>query len=164
MSVTIICDASYCPETGIAGFGYWIASDRGKLGNDGVFVGTLANNIAAEMMAVVLTMREGLAADLIHYGERLLVQTDCQAAIDAFKGFRSLPVEQEAMIVDWYHDLIREHGLEMEFRHIPAHTGDQAVRSRVNAICDRQARKQMRNARDAHNMRQLSQMLKGKQT
>lgn len=32
MRVTILADASHCPTTKAGGYGYWIASERGKKG------------------------------------------------------------------------------------------------------------------------------------
>lgn len=37
MLVTIVSDASFCVDTGAAGYGIWIACDRGKLKLGGRF-------------------------------------------------------------------------------------------------------------------------------
>lgn len=74
----------------------------------------------------------------------ILLQTDCLAVIHALKhrGVRSK---------HWW-DLIRT--IEAEHvpiigRHVKGHTKNPAARSWVNRWCDDQARKNMREARDA---------------
>ena len=153
MNVTIICDASYCPDTMIAGYAYWVASDRGKMGDDGVFRNRLGNNIAAEMMAVNTAIQDGLGAKLIQDFDNILIQTDCQGAIDAFLNYRDVRNDQESKIVSWYNELRSASKLSLCFKHVKAHTGCQATRSIVNGICDRKARKRMREARDSYNNR-----------
>jgi ribonuclease HI len=86
MRVTIIADASFCPNTNVAGYGYWIATERGKQGGGGEMKGRVEGNIAAEMQAVANALHIALRLTLVQQKDEVLIQTDCMAAIDAFEG------------------------------------------------------------------------------
>ena len=148
MNVTIIADASYCPDTGAAGYGWWIACQRGKLGGHGVLKTKLVNNIAAEMMALVNAFLAGCQAGLIQQHDQVLMQTDCTAAINIFKeSTRNKATEQELQIAAKLHEYQKRAGVATSYRHVKGHTTTQDARSHVNRQCDQQARKHMRNAR-----------------
>ena len=156
MWVTIIADASFCPETGKAGYGFWIASSRGKLAGDGaMLVPKVKNNIAAEMMALLNAMQAGIKKEIILIGDNLLLQTDCQPAIDAFLRLRNNISKQELELVDWYDTFCSNHNLTIKFKHVKGHSNDPASRYVVNNICDRKAKRNMRRARDEFLIQQL---------
>jgi ribonuclease HI len=159
MWVTIIADASYCPDTGKAGYGFWIASQRGKMGGDGVLKGKIENNIAAEMMALLNAVDAARKSNLVHKNDSVLMQTDCQPAIDAFKGLRQSITSQEKRLVRWYKDFCNEHNLHIRFKHVKGHTDNEDARYVVNNICDRKARKNMRQARDEYKDQQIREFL-----
>lgn len=159
MRVTIIADASYCPETGKAGYGFWIASSRGKRGGDGVLRGPVANNNAAEMMAILNAFHVGLNTGLVRHGDSILMQTDCQGAIDAFEGIRKALGEQEQELFDWYCKFCRVHNLRVRTKHVKGHSHLNDSRFIVNKICDRKARKQMRKARNSYRIQKIKEYL-----
>lgn len=161
MWITIIADASYCPETGKAGYGFWIASQRGKRGGDGILQGDIANNIAAEMMALLNALHVGIKAGLIQQGDKVLLQTDCQPAIDAFNKVRVNITKQEKDLVSWFREFIDSNGLHIRLKHVKGHTKNDDARFVVNNICDRKARKNMRLARDRYRMKKIREFLHG---
>src|SRR3954466_14648311 len=99
MNVTIITDASYCPNTKVAGYGFWIASNRGKFGGGGQMITTeIVNATAAEMMAVANALHHAAMQEAVQQGDHILFQTDCMGAVDAFNRTRILINEQERLV------------------------------------------------------------------
>ena len=90
MLITIITDASHCPETKVGGYGYWLASKRGKKGGSGTFKGTVETSSLAEMMAVANSLHIAIADHIVQMDDHVLIQTDCEAAIQAFGHLRKL--------------------------------------------------------------------------
>lgn len=159
MWVTIIADASYCPETDKAGYGFWIASQRGKQGGDGILESEVGNNIVAEMMALLNALHVAVKRGLVVKKDCVLLQTDCQPAIDAFNGRRNNITQQEKDLVSWYTDFVGRHELHMRIKHVKGHTNSDDARFVVNNICDRKARRNMRKARDKHRMAKIREFL-----
>ena len=160
MWVTIIADASYCPDTGKAGYGFWIACQRGKHGGDGIIQSYVENNIAAEMIALLNALHVARKKGLILHSDSVLMQTDCQPAIDAFQGQRQSITEQEKELVSWYNAFREEHNLHIRLKHVKGHTDRDDARYVVNNICDRKARRNMRKARDMHKDHKIREFLK----
>jgi ribonuclease HI len=148
MKVTIIADASWCPHSRVAGYGYWIASARGDEGGGGeMTTRDVVSNTAAEMMAVANALHHSLMSELVRTGDSLLIQTDCQAAIDGFRNTRKVTMEQERAIVKYVNRQIGMHALFVEYRHVKGHTDQPGARFRANALCDKTAKTHMRRAR-----------------
>lgn len=159
MWVTIIADASYCPETNKAGYGFWIASQRGKHGGDGILESDIENNIVAEMMALLNALHVAVRCGLVQQKDSVLLQTDCQPAIDAFKGRRVNITAQETELISWYNEFILANKLHMRLKHVKGHTKNEDARFVVNNICDRKARRNMRRARDKYRMARIRESL-----
>ena len=146
MNVTILTDASHCPDLKVAGYGFWIASERGKLPGSGVMKNLVRTSTLAEMQAVVNALWKGAKAGLILRGDELLIQIDCEAAIYAFRRKRNV-ADDEKEVVEQLYWILTTLDLKCKFRHVKAHTGSDAARSRANDACDKRARKAMRRAR-----------------
>lgn len=148
---TIVADASFCPDTRVGGYGFWVATSRGKLGDDGVLKAPI-NNISAEMMALLNAVHFAMQKGLVRQGEGILLQTDCQAAIDAFTNKRTNITDQELELVAWFTAFILDNNLRIRFKHVKGHTNKVQARFRSNNACDRRAKRQMRKARDLYKM------------
>jgi ribonuclease HI len=159
MWVTIIADASFCPDTGKAGYGFWIASQRGKMGGDGVLKGIVENNIAAEIMALLNALHAARKSELVLQNDSVLLQTDCQPAIDALRRQRQSITEQEMNLVAHYESFCEEHSLHIRLKHVKGHSDKEDARYVVNNICDRKARRNMRQARDEYKDQQIREFL-----
>ncbi|KVH64440.1 hypothetical protein WS89_03930 [Burkholderia sp. MSMB1072] len=146
MLVTIIADASWDPETGAGGYGYWSVSQRGRHSAGGALKSLARNNNVAEMMAVVNGVHMAFAHQIAMPGDSLLAQTDCQAAILAFEGKRLLSVD-ERMIVEGLNRLIDANRADIRFKHVKGHTRGDVPRLWVNNHCDGLAKTGMRQAR-----------------
>lgn len=147
MRVTIIADASFCPDTNVAGYGFWIASERGKQGGGGEMKCRVDGNIAAEMQAVVNALYIAHRLQLVQAADEVLIQTDCMAAIDAFEGKRRNLPAQEWEAVKVLRRLRSDHSLRVVFRHVKGHTGKKEARFVTNHLCDKRAKEAMRRAR-----------------
>lgn len=148
MNITIITDASYCPNTFVAGYGYWIACDRGKYGGGGQMItAAVINATAAEMMAVANTLHHALLQEMVQDGDHILFQTDCQSAIDAFNRARILVNEQERLVWRYFARTLLQYKLTADFRHVKGHTNRPEARFVTNNHCDRRAKQHMRAAR-----------------
>lgn len=148
MLVTIIADASYCQETKVAGYGYWVASTRGKKGGGGRMKKTVVNNVVAEMQAVCNALAEGIRAGLVQDSDALIVQTDCRPAIEAFTGQRRRLIEEERACVMAFRKFSTRLRLKWEFRHVKGHTSRKEARYVTNNLCDKRAKEAMREARE----------------
>lgn len=149
MLVTILADASFCPVTKVAGYGYWIACERGKLGGDGGMRLTCDAAQTAEMKALVNALHVGIRHGLVKNGDDVLLQTDCVAAIMAFEGKRTRLTAQETATVLHFNGMIRAAGIDVKFRHVKGHSGKSEPRYTANRLCDTGAKRSMRALRDA---------------
>jgi ribonuclease HI len=158
MNVTILTDASHCPDLKVAGYGFWIASERGKLPGSGAMKNLVRTSTLAEMQAVVNALWKGAKAGLIQKGDELLIQIDCEAAIYAFRHKRNV-ADDEKQVVEQLYLILTTLDLKCKFRHVKAHTGSEAARSRANDACDKRARKAMRRARIKLKIQQAREIL-----
>lgn len=150
MDVTVLSDASFCPNYHVAGYGYWIASSRGKLGGGGAVIEEVLDTNAAEMMAVCNAIWHAIGAGLICEGDNLLIQTDSTAAIDRFKGTRVVTItEQQSRVIKYFEKIVSRLKLTVRFRHVKAHTAINDSRSLANRSFDKRAKAAMREARKA---------------
>jgi len=148
MWVTVIADASFCPETGKVGYAYWIASQRKKSGGDGTIGDVVVNSIAAEMHAILRAVQRGVKDGLIQPHDKVLYQTDCVPAIDTLTGKRHKTTHEERCIMVEFRKFVADHNLFYRFKHVRGHTDGKEARYVVNDICDRKAKQNMRRARD----------------
>ncbi len=147
MRVTIIVDASFCNQTGAGGYGFWIASERGKEPGGGPLKGRISNNNAAEMMGVCNALYRSLINELVLPGDQILMQTDCVAAIQGFEGRRNLTDPQEKEALRTFRSLRSKHDLHVYFKHVKGHTRREEARYVTNNLCDQRAKQGMRQAR-----------------
>lgn len=160
MLITILADASHCPETKVGGYGYWLASKRGKKGGGGTFKGTVETSSLAEMMAVANALHIALTDHIVQMDDQVLIQIDCEAAIQAF-GYQRKLTPAEVKTVEYVQKLKKSFNLALEFRHVKAHTSNNDNRSLANKACDKFARKAMRKAREQLHIDGLKAILKG---
>jgi len=119
----------------------------------------VGNNIVAEMMALLNALSVAVKRGLVEKKDSVLLQTDCQPAIDAFNGRRSSITDQEKELVLWYENFVSSNELHMRLKHVKGHTKSDDARFVVNNICDRKARRNMRKARDKHRMAKIREFL-----
>ena len=147
MLVTVMTDASWCPETGATGYGYWVISERCARGGGNTIRTACANANEAEMLAVVNAVHVALRAGAAHLGDDILVQTDSEHAIRRFQNHIAAASNTEKMAVGALDKLKQEHSLKVRFRHVKGHTRNPAARSVANRRCDERAKQHMRRMR-----------------
>jgi len=140
-------DASHCPDTGAAGFGFWCASDRGKLAGGSKFRGVLKDSYEAEFKGVANSLKASMNAGLILSGDKVLVQLDCIGVIFCLEG-KSKPRCDVEKVLKYIRDIVKQHGLTLECRHVKGHTRrSKGNRFAANNHCDKRAKTAMREAR-----------------
>ena len=148
MLVTLIIDASHCPRTKAAGYGWWLASTRGKRGGSGPMHQLQKNSTVAEMQAIQYAVDENYTSGLILPGDILLIQTDCTAAIWGFQEKRNVLCDTQKQILQTFKQWKELHKIGVMFKHVRGHTAGDDNRSMANIICDRRALQEMRKLRD----------------
>ena len=147
MRVTVIADASHCPNTGAAGYGYWAVSERAKYGGGGEMRDPVDSSSAAEMMALANGLFYALRHLIAQPGDHVLLQTDCQAAIDAFESKRTSLTKHEWVAKKELFNLKKKHKITVSFGHVKGHTDRTEARYVTNVLCDKRAKTGMRTAR-----------------
>ncbi len=143
-AATIIVDASWCPETKAGGYGFWIASNRGKVGGGHALNGAIESSTLAEMQAVCNALFIAKNEGYVFPGDEVLVQTDCRAAIQGFEGYRTTE-GAEAEARNTYLKL--NQSIYVELRHVKGHSRSLLNRFRAQSRCDYNAYQAMLVAR-----------------
>lgn len=159
MLITIIADASFCHDTGAAGYGFWIASQRGKEGGGGQIAHPVNNNNTAEMMALVNGLHHAIKENYVQQSDTVLLQTDCMAAILAFEHKRNSITDDEIKVVEYLEQLKIAFKLDLKYRHVKGHTDGSQPRLYVNNICDQVAGKHMAKKRKRLKLQAIKKQL-----
>lgn len=85
-------------------------------------------------------------AGLIHPGDALLLQTDCQSSIAAIEGRRVNITAEETEVVLNLLKLVTELRLTVTMRHVKGHTNGKTPRTWINNKCDELAGIERRKA------------------
>lgn len=141
-SMTIIADASFCPETKAAGYSVWLASNTGRKGFEGTLPKPYDNNVA-EAMAIVNALWHGLDSGLLKANTNVLIQSDSATAIAILSGEGRAYNPQLKHAVRYTKDLAQRYDLLLRFKHVPGHTSGQDKRTRAQNKCDEDAKAQM---------------------
>ena len=132
--VTVFTDASFCPNTKVAGWAAWIKHDEPARTER---LSGVEMNVAGSNDAEVLALKEALSfiEDNIALEEKVVViQADCQSAIQAIKD-RAMALKDRGAVF-------------VKMKWVKGHQGVRNPRSAVNTWCDKQARSLMREVRD----------------
>lgn len=128
--VTIFTDASFCPQTKVFGWAVWIKYGHPARNIKRSGGGTCKGPTYAEYIALKNALKTLGQFDIPTMGKIVIFQSDCLAALNKFQR--------------------RDHKiacLNVVYRHVKAHTGNDDRRSIVNDLCDRQAKLEMRKRR-----------------
>lgn len=145
--VTIISDASYCHQSKAAGCGFWIASDRGKLGGSHAFRLPVKDAQVAEVMGVYAALHKAAEQGLVQENDEVLIQMDCMGALNRFNGHTAPREGQEMEYVDKMKLLIVRLSIQVEYRHVKAHSDALGARFTTIQLCDQRAKEAMRHRR-----------------
>lgn len=149
MLVTIVSDASFCTDTGAAGYGIWIACDRGKLKLGGRFKSRMKSSNEAEVCAIINGLHFAIRKRHLFAGDSVVINTDCRAAIELLNRSRDFASKREQLALQTYTLLVKNYRLKVYLKHVKAHTGRKDNRSLSNKYCDETAKIHMKEARKA---------------
>lgn len=143
--ITLFTDASWCPNTRVAGWAAWAKCNGGTMRQSGAMKSLVESSELAEVMAAA----NGLHQVVRHFGPTpgttVLVQLDCLGAMRALESGEKWP----QVVHEWERLRIGSE-LRLKYRHVKAHQGGKTPRSWVNGWADREAKAHMRVARSAH--------------
>lgn len=157
MLVTVIADASHCHQHMVTGMACWAKSQRvhqGVQATNAVQDDRITNALLAEVCAVVLGINTALMRGVARRGDEILVQSDC-TGVEAFLegptdklASKKSPFGME--LAWWLHGKRAELGLRYRFKHVRGHQDpNRGGRYGVNVLCDRNARRAMRQLRNS---------------
>lgn len=150
MHVTLMTDASHCPKWKAGGFGFWCASDRGKLPGGGPLAGEVKDSYEAEMKAVANAMHASIIAGLISTGDNVLIQLDNLGVVNCINKVNT-PRADVAVVLKYIFELGKKFNLTIRCKHVKGHTNRSENRFVSNAHCDDRAYKGMKQARSILN-------------
>jgi ribonuclease HI len=162
MLVTIISDASFCPDTKVAGYAGWIASQRGKEMVSGPMQEACFDSMDAEMKGIINSIIAAGRKSLLQKGDKLIMQCDCIAAIERLNGYRAPKNDREAELFRVYEGAVLKLGIEVEFRHVKGHYASTDGRYAANRACDRKAKEHMRHARGRSKLNAIKEVVNAK--
>lgn len=147
MLVTLMVDGSYCPHTGAGGYGFWLASERGRMPGGGPMQTRASDACEVEMRGVCNALVQGFNGGLIQQGDHILIQTDCKAAIGAFLHQRQSLSDAEREAVRFLWSFKNNRDVSLSFRHVKGHSKRPEARYAANNHCDERAKRYMRAER-----------------
>lgn len=102
---------------------------------------------AAELLAIVNAFFFAQFNGILAEGDHVLLQTDCQRAIDVLESRIKELSRDERSGKKRFYELKREYGCTVSFRHVKGHTRRKEARYVTNNLCDQRAKHGMRLAR-----------------
>ena len=143
MLVTLMTDASHCSKTNAGGFGFWCASNRGKLAGEKPLQGKIKDSYEAEMKGVANALSIAIKANLIMSGDKVLIQLDNTGVIHCIRK-KCKPRQDVKKVMDYIFKCKKDFKLEFECRHVRGHSNQIGNRFSANKHCDRIAKEQMK--------------------
>jgi len=147
MLVTINTDASFHPSLKYGAYAFWAICDDFKITKSGVFRKKCQTPDDAEAKCIINALTVILKA---HKGiKKIIINTDSLNAIAYLKkdekhihkyGLSMSKMRQFQQCLVFLPIM----GVEIEYRHVKAHSGVNDKRSYVNEWCDSEAKKQLR--------------------
>ena len=143
MLITLMTDASHCSETMAGGFGFWCASDRGKLSGGKPLQGKIKDSYEAEMKGVANALSIAIKSGIVLTGDKVLIQLDNIGVINCIKR-KCKPRQDVEKVMTYIFKCKKDFKLEFECRHVKGHSKENGSRFSANKHCDRIAKEQMK--------------------
>jgi len=152
MNVTITTDASYSVKFKRGSYAFQLKSNLGRIEKSGLLKGHIPDSLVAEMKSIYNALfclyknKEWRRKVKFVY-----INTDCLNAIHLIHNDRpnikkhKLSQKEAVDMANRFRHLTssRFGGVVVTLRHVKAHTGDSAPRSKANAWCDYEAKNQI---------------------
>lgn len=146
MLVTLITDASSCPDTLVAGYGYWCVSGHGKEGSGGILKGDIKDSYEAELKGAINALIKCYKKGLIRDHDTVLIQLDNKGVVGLLNKDH-LPRKDLIEAMKIFQEFTLKHHLRILSRHVKGHTNKSDNRYAANRHCDERARAFMLEAR-----------------
>ena len=152
--VTLFTDASMCPTTLLGAYALWAKADGITYRHSGVFRQPLPrpDSTRAEFQAMLNGLTMVATRIKPHWNGMVVAQTDSEGVVNMLNS----PPGPGKLLPRNYTELFEQFALlrqrltcRVSFRWVRGHQGNQNVRSAVNTWCDVEARRVLRQARDA---------------
>lgn len=138
MTVTLFVDASFFHETRSGAWAFYAISQVDRLTYAGRFQQPIKDSSHAELAAIASALHVILPHRVCAGARKILVQTDCVAAISWIDQARC---DHHPLVVAQIYADLAKYGVELETRHIKAHVGVEEPRTYCHDWCDREARR-----------------------
>jgi ribonuclease HI len=135
MNITVFCDASYCPDTKVGGYGIWIKANDKSHRYGGRFKIKPDNSSHAEAMALVnaIWFTEKVFGDLTNH--RLFIRIDCVGVIQVILN-NKMPHGSHAAVALRAKNMLAN--VDFNLKHVKAHKKNrEGARFAVNNTCDK---------------------------
>lgn len=142
MLVTLITDASSCPDTLGAGYGYWCVSERGREGSGGILKGDIKDSYEAELKGAINALIKCHKKGLIQDHDTVLIQLDNKGVVGLFNEDH-IPRKDLVEAMEIFQAFIRKHSIKILSRHVKGHSKSSGNRYAANRHCDERAREFM---------------------
>ena len=144
MHVTIFTDASFCQDTRVCAFGYYIVNSQGRReGARGLNVRPHYPH-EAEALAIANALYQAIKYKMVYVNGKVLVRTDSTRAIEVFKKQVTDLTWHEERALNYFLKVCKSNNLQYDFVHIKAHSGVDTPEKYAHDKCDRFALKKMR--------------------
>lgn len=158
MYVTLISDASFCPQTNSAGFGSWVVSNRARK-SYGSMIRDANNSGVAEAMGICNALAYAIRDGNIRKGDYVLIQCDATDGIAIVEG-TSVDKPERVKVRTWFRDTVQELKLTIEFRHVKGHSKQDGNKFKAQNKCDALAYSFMCKMRGIKKLRKLKEKIR----
>lgn len=144
MQVTIFTDASFCQDTRVCAFGYYIVNSQGR--REGARSLNVRPHYAheAEALAIANALYQAIKYSMVYVNGNVLIRTDCERAINVFtKQVNDLTWHEERAL-NYFLKVCESNNLQCSFIHIKGHSGINTPAKYAHDKCDKFALKKMR--------------------
>lgn len=140
MLCTINTDASFHPLYKVGAYAFWIVCNEFKIQKAGFFRDFSENSTDAEMKCIVNAIHTALEKKTKI--TKIIINTDSLHSINYFSNRKPKnPIMKKVRRQFLKIKNEKARGIEIEFRHVKAHTGKNDARSYVNEWCDTHAKR-----------------------
>lgn len=135
--LTIYTDASWHPNTKVAGYGIWIRDHKvqAKLSHSELKIRS-NNNAEIRAIAFAFLYIDKKRADLFEGKTHCTVVTDSMVALEYYEGKQPCYKQEER---DYVLNLIKKYNVVFNIRKVKAHSNKDGKRSQVNNLVDKLA-------------------------
>lgn len=150
MQVTIFADASFCLDTRVCAFGYYIACNRGRKQGGCELNVRPHHSYEAESLAIANALYQAIKYNLVYKNDHITIRTDCHRSIMVYQSEATNLSWCEERAVNYFKKVCKENDLTYNVEHIKAHNGTDTPEKYSHDKCDKYAKNFMKRARQRY--------------